>query len=44
MIVEYEEEYFSGEIMKKKNNEYQVCVMCMSGLNWKWPEKPDLCW
>ncbi|CAI6351500.1 unnamed protein product [Macrosiphum euphorbiae] len=44
VIVEYEEEYFPGEIMKKKANEYQVRVMCMSGLNWKWPEKEDICW
>lgn len=43
IIVEYKDEYFPGEIIKKKN-EYYVRVMCMSGLNWKWPEKEDLFW
>lgn len=51
VIVNYEEEYFPGQIKdlreneNKTGNEYQVTVMIMSGPNgWRWPEIEDKIW
>lgn len=51
VIVNYEEEYFPGQIKdlrineEKTQKEYQVTVMQMSGPNgWRWPECEDKIW
>ena len=42
--MKYEGEYFPGLIEDTKLDEFQVKVMCMPGVNWKWPDKDDICW
>lgn len=43
VIIVYEEEYFPGVVLEKKDNGANVKVMAMAGPDtWKWPEKDDI--
>lgn len=43
VIVEYEEEYFPGVVLEKRDDGANVKVMMIAGPNtWKWPEKDDI--
>lgn len=45
VVVEYEGEYFPGNVEDTNGQDYKVGTMCISGVcGWKWPEKPDYCW
>lgn len=44
VIVNYEEEFFPGQVIKINKGQYYVKAMGMSGYNWKWPVVEDICW
>lgn len=44
VIVNFEGEYFPGEIIDIKTKEMKVKTMTMAGQFWKWPAKDDVIW
>lgn len=45
VVVKYEGEYFSGQILDLNDNEIQVKTMALSGIRkYKWPKEDDILW
>lgn len=41
VIVDYEGVKYPGIVVELKKSGAEVSTMCQSGVNWKWPSKPD---
>lgn len=41
VLVEYDGQFYPGEVRAIENNEYLVSVMIRAGKHWKWPDNVD---
>lgn len=41
VVVNFEGELFPGKVTQRKDGGYMVSAMAKSGMNWKWPRRPD---
>lgn len=44
VIVDYEGVYYPGKLEDRSSDEVYVSVMEKTGVNWRWPSKPDKLW
>lgn len=42
VVVKYDDNLYPGKVINTKKSGYEVSCMAKSGLNWKWPQKPDI--